>query len=238
MLAGHMSEQEMAYKLTRYHHPSKFRRLVTEKQHVILLIAVALAVLISVKKQNYDTKSKQTIYETFNANFTYNIANIFREVQLMKKMKKIAKLNNSQRIIAILLLILSNDINLNPGPEGEEPCSMCSQPTNEENSMKCETCSRPCHLSCSEKQSNVNPNDVANVSFEWICPNLQCRPNHQVRNNQQEHISPNRYTSLSNSNVQSQEPNPPKPRKRKERCKSTYSPATQKSEEPPKSREE
>ena len=71
MLAGHMLEQEMAYKLTRYHHPSKFRRLATEKQHVILLIAVALAVLISVKKQNYDTKSKQTIYETFNANFTY-----------------------------------------------------------------------------------------------------------------------------------------------------------------------
>ena len=120
----------------------------------------------------------------------------------MKAKRKIAKLNSSMKIAALLLIILSNDIGLNPGPVHDESCSMCnSLINNEENSMKCETCFISCHLVCSQTRNNLNAKDVRNKSFEWICPNPLCKPNYQAATNQEEQISINRYTVLSKTDA-------------------------------------
>ena len=221
MLAGHKSTK-MAYKLTRYNHPSKYRKQETGKQHIIFLFVLAAMIMVK-NSQMYTENSKSTENEGLNEllyNLAYKIQEMqkFQEMQSMKANRKIAKLNNSLKVLAILLIILSNDISLNPGPVNPETCSMCNLITNDENSMKCENCSTWCHIVCSENTNSRNPNEIANKSFEWICPNNQCKPNHQVTKNQQDQISPNRYHLLSKVDTQSERDKSPQPRKNSRRC--------------------
>ena len=224
MLAGHKSE--MPYKLTRYNHPSKFRRQETGKLHIMFFLGIAVMIAVNHNQsciENSQTQSTEN--ESLNEITLNKLANLFQEKQIMKANRKIAKLNNSLKVLAILRIILSHDISLNPGPVNTETCPMCNLLTNEENSMKCETCSRWYHIVCSQNTNSRNPNKVANKSFEWICPNEQCKPNHQLTKNQQDQISPNRYRLLIKTDTQHQIVKPGKspktPRKKKNSCKSS-----------------
>lgn len=202
----------MAYKLTRYNHPSKYRRQDIGKQHTLFLIVLAVMIIVNHSQNCIENRRENTENEALIS--LYKLADIFQEIQIMKANRKIAKLNNSLKVLAILLIILSHDIGLNPGPESTETCSMCNLLISEENSVKCETCSLWCHIVCSQDTNRKNPNEVANKSFEWICPNDQCKPNHQVTQNQQDQISPNRYRLLSKKESQGAKP-PKQPRKNK-----------------------
>ena len=208
----------MAYKLTRYHHPLKFRKQETGKQHILFFLALAVMIMLNQSK-NYTENSIES--ETLNESYLHKIAYVFLEMQTMKVNRKITKLNTSLKVITILLIILSNDISLNPGPAITETCSMCNQATNDENSMKCETCSTWCHIVCSQNKNRNNPNEIANTSFEWICPNNQCKPNHQITKNQQDQFSPNRFSPPSQEDTLTQGSKPQNEnRMNNGRCKS------------------
>ena len=77
--------------------------------------------------------------------------------------------------IPLLLIILSNDVNLNPGPKSKSTtrtslCTICNtkiQP-DEPNVIKCQTCLQPYHLKC----TNIEENCV------WICKSKNCKPNY------------------------------------------------------------
>lgn len=220
MLAGHKSPK-MAYKLTRYNHPSKYRKPQTGKQHITFFLTLAVMIIVNLSK-NYTENSQSTENELYS-HYSYKLANIFQEMQIMKANRKTARLNTSLKVLAILLIILSHDISPNPGPENPETCSMCNLVANDENSMKCETCSTWCHIVCSQNTNSRNPNEIANKSFEWICPNNQCKPNHQVTRNQQDQISPNRYSLLAQVDTQCQTQRAKSPqqlRKNNHGCKS------------------
>ena len=150
MLAGHKS-LEMAYKLTRYNHPSKHRKQQTGKLHITFFLT--LAVMIIANHIKNDTESSQSTENELYSHYSYKLANIFQEMQIMKANRKIAKLNSSLKVLAIILIILSHDISPNPGPINPETCSMCNLITNDENSMKCETCSTWCHIVCSQNKN-------------------------------------------------------------------------------------
>ena len=86
----------------------------------------------------------------------------------------------------LMLILLSNDIQLNPGPKFVKNCSMCNNMDNSE-IVQCQTCKKTYHLTC------IISSDI-NSSFEWICPSRLCTPNHQSLPILRNLItSPNRY---------------------------------------------
>ena len=68
------------------------------------------------------------------------------------------------------------------------------------NMLVCETCNMSIHLRCSENlQCNENQN--FKNSFEWICQNPLCKPNHQEGYSTQQTYTPNRYRILESKKV-------------------------------------
>ena len=93
-------------------------------------------------------------------------ANLYNFMQRKNK----HKLHSSYHI---LLIILSNDVQLNPGPKQLNNCRICSDKfSTDVELVKCQTCQQLYHLKC------VMPKDI-NTSFEWICISRHCKPNHQ-----------------------------------------------------------
>ena len=121
------------------------------------------------------------------------------------KKKLNPKTEKAYILLCLLLILLSNDIHPHPGPmiSDRNLCSSCKNEIKDEDFLKCQTCKEMCHINC--LSNNQIPLQL-NVSFEWVCPNRQCRPNHEESRiifNQQ---SPNRYAALStpllNNNTQ------------------------------------
>ena len=92
---------------------------------------------------------------------------------------------------------------------------MCNQEAQKEDSLQCNTCNQWCHFTCTAESEN---NQQRNESFQWICPTLNCSPNHGLSTHQTILISPNRYRRLEEINLEQ----PPhqqkmnKPRKQKQ----------------------
>lgn len=88
----------------------------------------------------------------------------------------------------VILLLMAGDIQPNPGPINEIPCIEetisspksdemclnCNLSVNISQSVACNTCKGWCHLNCSAPMENTS----LEKSFEWLCPNPTCTPNH------------------------------------------------------------
>ena len=91
--------------------------------------------------------------------------------------KKAGTMFTSDRIytrLPLMLIILSNDVHPCPGPQTPYACTSCNKMSTPEDSVQCETCNMWSHLSCTGYQNNI----PQNRSFNWICPNTNCKPNH------------------------------------------------------------
>ena len=99
--------------------------------------------------------------------------------------------------IILLLIILSNDVNPNPGPpksnKQETKCYTCNSPMNNKSQyLKCTTCKHHYHLTCQKLTKSKQKADY----FEWICPTRKCPPNHENALKYNHFMVQNRYTSL------------------------------------------
>ena len=120
-------------------------------------------------------------------------------IQFMTK-KSIFKANTKTNVI-FLLIILSNDVNPNPGPKKVQDvspiikCFTCKLQIEDENeSLKCSTCYKFFHISCQTIQKLNRKKDHG--SFEWVCPTKKCPPNYQQINIHHNISSQNRYSPL------------------------------------------
>ena len=101
------------------------------------------------------------------------------------------------RMLCLLLIILANDINPHPGPKPAKPdtskttCTMCTKEfQKDEDLLQCQSCQNWCHMKCLSHTQGIYPD----FSFQWICPNKNCKPNHVDKRNQlHQLLSPNRY---------------------------------------------
>ena len=101
-------------------------------------------------------------------------------------------------LVLILLIMLANDVHPNPGPQPPNPtdsanqCIMCKKPAGNEDALRCDTCHQWSHLTCTG-----SGNSNLQKSFEWICPNFNCSPNHVeatiITERENQLLSPNRY---------------------------------------------
>lgn len=164
------------------------------------------------------SKEKQDIQTTKSVTILKHIHSRALYLNCKKKARLNAKTENTHIKLILLLLILSNDVNPNPGPKSPklhphsvktntkncENCIMCNQELkNIEGVLQCQTCHKWCHLKCVA----ANKDELHNLrNFEWICPNKSCRPNHEETMHQmQKYTSPNRY-GLPETPTTSREP--------------------------------
>ena len=77
---------------------------------------------------------------------------------------------NPSRRLLLSLLLLSGNIELNPGPQYKQPRGECTGPVkSSQKGIKCDTCDVCYHT----KRSNVDLSMyeiLANTSLTWICP--------------------------------------------------------------------
>lgn len=97
-------------------------------------------------------------------------------------------------IYICILLSLAGDIHTNPGPMNNGACIKCQVEDTGNSTVTCETCNQWCHLECTFGKENMN--HISEKSFQWICANKTCKPNHHTGEEINQHLSPNRYSML------------------------------------------
>ena len=75
----------------------------------------------------------------------------------------------------LLLLILSGDIETNPGPNYKFPCLRCVKPVrSNQKGLQCDGCNRWCHTNC-ERISDEVYTSLSGSDDEWYCSSC-CLP--------------------------------------------------------------
>ena len=171
--------------------------------HYIVILSLLIVIINKVAEAQYTPRNTSDVNVKLN-NLQMNA--VYMQVRCKKRnsQRVNAKRDQTQRAIILLLLILSNDIHPNPGPKPPaQHCSLCKQEISEEDSLKCDTCSKSYHVKCTSIKDNIDV--LQNSSFQWICPNLVCKPNHRegiglndnsCKNHENTLVSPNRYQLL------------------------------------------
>ena len=99
----------------------------------------------------------------------------------------------------IIMLLISNDIEQNPGPKTKEiNCSSCHHKTTSTNRLQCNSCNKTYHKNCIVTES-TNQTD----SIQWICTEKNCPPNYHKKLNHRSISSENRFSILQNTSVNS-----------------------------------
>jgi len=69
------------------------------------------------------------------------------------------------------LLLLSGDVELNPGPVYRFPCTVCSKPVkNNQRGVQCDRCDLWTHASCGGVGSREEYDQLSMDNTEWLCP--------------------------------------------------------------------
>ena len=99
----------------------------------------------------------------------------------------------------IIILLISNDIEKNPGPETKDiNCSSCHQKTSSSNRLQCNSCDKIFHKTCI-----ITENTNQTESIQWICTEKNCPPNYHKKLNQRSISSDNRFSVLQNISMNS-----------------------------------
>ena len=85
------------------------------------------------------------------------------------KRSAILKSSQSMKLLALSLLLISGNIESNPGPTYKYPCGECSKPVKRNQpGVQCDTCDSWYHTRC-KGISNKSYENLANLSTVWIC---------------------------------------------------------------------
>lgn len=178
--------------------PGPFNIITKIMAKILILITIlsTIHVIIENNETEKDVKPTTSIYVC-----SLSLSSVrFMKIRMTRKERKF---NDTSHYICIILILLSGDVHLNPGPNVTHTCSICNLVENEENSLRCDTCKQRCHINCAtginDKEKRYDElKEVWNKSFEWICPNIMCNPNHhsglETKSCQ---VSPNRYVLLA-----------------------------------------
>ena len=86
----------------------------------------------------------------------------------------------------------SNIVEDDPSPKVNETCLNCKLAARKMQSVVCSTCKGWCHLNCSATMEAI----TLKQSFEWLCPNPTCAPNHYAADEDQILPVTNRFSTL------------------------------------------
>lgn len=159
----------------------------------ILSIIILLIVTINKIKKEQDKIQNSLQSPILQQYILYDLTNIL----LQNPKRDIKKLEPSKTVASHLsiLLIIAGDIKLNPGPQQVNKCIQCKKVAQKETAVNCETCNGWSHLQCTESTNHISK--ISTQSFDWICPNVYCKPNHQTATETILTPTPNRYQILT-----------------------------------------
>ena len=174
-----------------------------------LILTLVILLVLYITNCNLKTGNTPNLKPTLGSSphkFTTQHHSIFSLSNLLisrykNRMKSIPEIKSKAALLSILL-ILAGDIHPNPGPRTEDICLKCKQADNKEIAVTCETCNGWSHLQCTPNKKNVN--HLLKRSFDWICPNPTCRPNHHTGNDTELQETANRYNILENHKERSE----------------------------------
>ena len=165
------------------------RRKLSKSTNQTHLILILVTVIVIVNKINLETEiGKKQINEPRQ--------NLHILLKLVKRNHLMKRSDKMEKTLALLLILLSNDVPQNPGPKPEknENCTLCKEPTQKANSLQCNTCKKWCHLTCSNLNRRSPTSSPRNGRFQWVCPTARCQPNLSSNTqNQAELVAVNRY---------------------------------------------
>ena len=163
--------------------------------HMSTIIVLVMIILkLNSQKEGYTINYQKSLSYFININppTTFYATN--------HKAQKTLKSDKNTRQIYLLLILLSNDVQPNPGPKPNKKtnpmpdriiCSRCGLDVKTNSYMKCNQCSKNYHLDCSKNTAEMNG------SFEWVCPTITCHNNHEDILDMNVHgTSPNRFEVL------------------------------------------
>ena len=163
----------------------------TKSIHLFELIISFILIINVIKNLNSHTS-------ILNATVEYQVSKNFcnKSLYISNKRSTVFKIYKNHCVI-LLLLILSNDINPNPGPKyridpASKKCSIClCEIQSSLEYLKCSTCSKHYHITCKIMTENTNQ------TYTWICSSINCSPNHQKNKIHQNIITNNRWKVLN-----------------------------------------
>ena len=183
--------------------PSKLQKLKIEsrtKTHLVEILTLYI-VIISQIQLIQDNQTKSNNLKVYFENTPINLISLKYKINLIKNKKESFNKNKNNYLYLCLLLIISGDVKLNPGPEN---CDKCKKQIEPSKLIKCENCEKTYHLSC-EKLNKMPTNKH---QYSWICPNLQCQPNYVEQISETNYIaSENKFTKLKRINEKHQNTN-------------------------------
>ena len=164
--------------------------------HVHLTVLITLLILLINKVQQYSTAIKLESHN-YQAESLLNISNLLR--CKVRKQWTIPSISTSAATVS-LLLIIAGDIHPNPGPvydhsTSDQVSSATDSDTCEPTILTCDTC----HSSFRLETVTGSPvrGNIRSTSFDWICTNTSCHPNHHHGDNNDVQSSPNRFNTLN-----------------------------------------
>lgn len=212
--------------------PATRRKHKDNQLHTLIIIILAIVIINKIHSANlYNVPPiKLTAQQLITKLYAATTSNILSTDKLTVQQQSMTQLINQVRLsrkkylepmpairstsgFTAILLILAGDVLTNPGPQYHNACSVCKQKDKKHNTVTCETCKQWCHLQCTSRTEDLT--FILENSFQWICPNNACTPNHHSGKETKQHLSPNSYSILQDEKEAIQEPRKSNTKKRK-----------------------
>ena len=179
--------------------------------HVHFLQIILLLIIVINQIHNRDKSRTATDKQTPNMEYI----TVLPELYKWKKQNKLATLNRKNPDYLCLILLIAGDIHPNPGPVRHQGniCLKCKRENKNKHIVTCDTCKHWSHIDCTE-ESQSNSEKLLEESFQWICPNPICAPNHWVGRKSLTENSSNKYSNLSKSKETNSPTKAKEPRKK------------------------
>ena len=133
-----------------------------------ILLAVSIKKILQVEQF---TSFHHFLFATFGCTFSAAVAYIHcrsRVIFLHLTKSKTFIRPKPSKILTLLIIILSSDIQVNPGPTSIYPCGCCELPVTHQRAVCCDNCKLWYHSECIElSSSKINVQQFSNIS--WIC---------------------------------------------------------------------
>ncbi|CAC5374842.1 unnamed protein product [Mytilus coruscus] len=111
--------------------------------------------------------------------------------------------------LAMILITISNDVNMNPRPSQSEsnyPCGTCDKPVNwDGRGIVCDTCNQWYHVSCQSMSPSLYLEHVNDSAVAWDCIACNC-PNYSTFCFSMVFSTSNHFSILSESPLESPKP--------------------------------
>ena len=213
--AYHQNKLMSANDVEREPGPARFRK------PLILHILIVLAIILMKNIITENMQPKQcSISSTVNKSEIRD--DCAKTTRSMKNMK--TQMKAKSKHLPKLLLARAGDIHPNPGPNDENLCLNCKRNVSKSQSVICNTCNGWSHLNCSASPGDNDICILLDKSFEWLCPNPTCTPNHHTGLSEHIPSTANRFNTQELDNK--------KTRKRKSPTKTSKRPKNNDKKDP------